>query len=82
MSGSSTPSLRYSGMESSHNTDTHDDDDFFGSNLNSQDRLTPTSAATPPAKNARTTSSASVRARANSSTKKKSADADDEWSNW
>ncbi|KAI7894444.1 uncharacterized protein EV154DRAFT_498755 [Mucor mucedo] len=82
VSGSSTPSLRYSGMESSHNTDTHDDDDFFGSNLNSQERLTPTSASTPPAKNNRTTSSASVRARANSSTKKKSADSDDEWSNW
>ncbi|KAG2228421.1 hypothetical protein INT48_004177 [Thamnidium elegans] len=71
-SGASTPSLRNSGMTSSHYTDTHEDeDDFFGSNL--KDRLTP------PTKNNR--SSTSVRARANSSTKKKSNE-DDEWSNW
>lgn len=71
-SGASTPSLRNSGMTSSHYTDTHEDeDDFFGSNL--KDRLTP------PTKNNRP--STSVRARANSSTKKKSGQ-DDEWSNW
>lgn len=89
-SGSSTPSLRYSGMNSSH-TDIQDDDDFFSTNLQSSGgggggRITPTTASTPPAKsNNRSASAASttVRSRAYSSTKKKSsADSDDEWNNW
>lgn len=88
-SGSSTPSLRYSGINSSHTTDIPDDD-FFSSTIhtlqpteeNIGGRLTPTSASTPPAKN-RSTNSSSVRARANSSTKKKAnANSDDEWGTW
>lgn len=52
--------------------------------------ITPTTAATPPAKNRSNSNSnsatnANVRARANSSTRKKKAggdNSDDEWSNW
>lgn len=88
-SGSSTPSLRYSGMNSYHAADVPDDD-FFNSTIhtlqpreeNISGRITPTSASTPPAKN-RTTNNSSVRARANSSTKKKvDVNSDDEWGTW
>ncbi|KAI8638658.1 hypothetical protein BD408DRAFT_422755 [Parasitella parasitica] len=88
-SGSSTPSLRYSGMTSSHTTDVPDDD-FFNTTIhnlqpteeNISGRYTPTSASTPPAKN-RSTNSNSVRTRANPSTKKKAnVNSDDEWGAW
>ncbi|KAL7318146.1 ADP-ribosylation factor GTPase-activating protein gcs1, variant 2 [Mucor circinelloides] len=90
-SGSSTPSLRYSGMNSSH-TDIPDDD-FFNATIhnlqpteeNISGRHTPTSTSnTPPAKNRSSTNSSSVRARANSSTKKKATatHSDDEWGTW
>ncbi|CEP08064.1 hypothetical protein [Parasitella parasitica] len=88
-SGSSTPSLRYSGMASSHTTDLPDDD-FFNATIhnlqpteeNISGRHTPSSASTPPAKN-RSANNSSVRARANSSTKKKAdANSDDEWGAW
>ncbi|KAF1805340.1 hypothetical protein V8B55DRAFT_1492330 [Mucor lusitanicus] len=91
-SGSSTPSLRYSGLNSSHTADIPDDD-FFNATIhnlqpteeNISGRHTPTSASnTPPAKNRSSTNTSSVRARANSSTKKKAtaANSDDEWGAW
>ncbi|KAI8076702.1 uncharacterized protein B0P05DRAFT_545533 [Gilbertella persicaria] len=85
-------SLRYSGMNSSHTNDIPDDD-FFNStihNLQSSDdnlsgRHSPVTTSTPPAKNRSAANiTSSVRARANSSTKKKSNanNSDDEWGAW
>ncbi|OBZ85184.1 ADP-ribosylation factor GTPase-activating protein GCS1 [Choanephora cucurbitarum] len=89
--GSSSPSLRYSGMSSAHTNDVTDDD-FFTSTINnlqsSNDHYggqhSPISTSTPPAKNKANAdnNSSSVRSRSNVSSKKKGGNPDDEWSSW